>query len=94
MNNVTIAFMTNYTLDIPNISKQYNTIKSFYDVFKIDGFINTFIFCDEKPLSEINGEIQLFNDKIYDDYRIPGLEFEKNLKNIEYFKNAILIKTN
>ena len=51
--DITIAFMTNYTLDIPNISKQLNTIKSFYDVFQINTTIKTYIFCDEKPLSKI-----------------------------------------
>tara|TARA_E500000178_G_scaffold246615_1_gene243218 strand:+ start:4918 stop:5751 length:834 start_codon:yes stop_codon:yes gene_type:complete len=92
--DITIAFMTNYTLDIPNISKQYNTIKSFYNTFKINDNIQIYIFCDEKPLSNITGKIELYNNNVYYDYTIPGLEFENNLKNIEYFKNAILIKTN
>ena len=42
--DITIAFMTNYTLDIPNIDKQLNTIKSFYDVFQIHTTIKTYIF--------------------------------------------------
>ena len=35
MNLVTIAFMTNYTLDLPNFNKQKSTIESFYNVFNI-----------------------------------------------------------
>ena len=81
--DITIAFMTNYTLDIPNIDKQLNTIKSFYDVFQIHTTIKTYIFCDEKPLSKIEGTIELYNKNKYDDYKIPGSEYETNLKNIK-----------
>ena len=38
MNLVTIAFMTNYTLDLPSIDKQKKTIESFYNVFKINRY--------------------------------------------------------
>jgi len=93
-NDITIAFMTNYTLDIPNIDKQLNTIKSFYDVFQIHTTIKTYIFCDEKPLSKIEGTIELYNKNKYNDYKIPGSEYETNLKNINLLKHATFIKTN
>ena len=84
--------MTNYTLDIPNIDKQLNTIKSFYDVFQIHTTIKTYIFCDEKPLSKLEGTIELYNKNKYDDYKIPGSEYETNLKNIIWLKHATFIK--
>jgi hypothetical protein len=91
--DITIAFMTNYTLDIPNTDKQLNTLKSFYDIFKINSIIKTYIFCDEKPLSKIKGKIELYNKNKYDDYKIPGCEYESNLKNINFLKDATFIKT-
>lgn len=91
--DITIAFMTNYTLDIPNIDKQLNTIKSFYDVFQIHTTIKTYIFCDEKPLSKLEGTIELYNKNKYDDYNIPGSEYKTNLKNIMWLKHATFIKT-
>ena len=60
--SVTIAFMTNYTLDIPNTEKQKQTIESFYNNLKKKKKIETFIFYDEKPLSKIEGKITLFNN--------------------------------
>jgi hypothetical protein len=92
--DVTIIFTTNYTLDIPNIDKQQKTIESFYDTFKISEKLPTFIFCDEKPISEIKGEIELFNGSKYSDYKIPGDDYINNLKNIELLKEATIIKTN
>ena len=94
MSNVTIAFMTNYTLDIPNISKQELTINSFYKIFNQNTILNTFIFCDEKPLSQIEGPIYLYNGEVYNDYTIPGKKYEENLKNIELLKHSTFVKTN
>jgi len=91
--DVTIAFMTNYTLDIPNIIKQKDTIESFYKIFKPSGNIEINIFCDEKPLSKIEEEFTLFNGDRYNDYKIPGDEYIKKLKEIDYFKDAKIIKT-
>ena len=91
--DVTIAYMTNYTLDIPNIDKQKKTIESFYNIFKINENLPTFIFCDEKPLSKIEGEIELFNKSKYFDYKIPGEIYENNLKDINLLKHASFIKT-
>lgn len=91
--DITIAFMTNYTLDIPNVNKQEDTIKSFYKIFLINEPLNTIIFCDEKPLSKIEGEIELYNKNKYLDYKIPGEKYLQNLKNIELLKNSTFIKT-
>lgn len=91
--DITIIFTTNYTLDIPNINKQKKTIESFYSVFKINELLPTFVFCDEKPLSKIEGEIELYNKNKYVDYKIPGEEYKNNLKNIELLKHAIFINT-
>ena len=91
--SVTIAFMTNYTLDIPNAEKQKQTIESFYNNLKITEKIKTFIFYDEKPLSKIEGEITLFNNEVYDNYSIPGNKYIENLKNIDLLKHATFIKT-
>ena len=91
--DITIAFMTNYTLDIPNTIKQEQTIESFYKILKVTEPLTTFIFCDEKPLSEIKGKIQLFNNDEYDDYKIPGAMYENKLKNINlhYIKCSIIL---
>ena len=86
--------MTNYTLNIPEVDIQKKTIESFYKIFKIPIKLETIIFCDEKPLSKIKGKITLYNGKKYDNYKVPGLEYENNLKKIEQLKDAILIKTN
>jgi hypothetical protein len=91
---VTIAFMTNYSLDIPSISKQEITINSFYKIFKPNTILNTIIFCDEKPLSKIEGSITLYNGEIYDNYKIPGKQYEENLRNIHFLKDSTFIKTN
>ena len=91
---ITIAFMTNYTLDIPNIEKQKKTINSFYNKLKVNKKIKTFVFYDEKPLSQIKNEIKLFNGNTYNDYNIPGNKYIENLKNIELLKDAMFIKTN
>jgi hypothetical protein len=91
--DITIAFMTNYTLDIPNTIKQEQTIESFYKILKVTEPLTTFIFCDEKPLSEIKGKIKLFNNDEYDDYKIPGAMYENKLKNINLLKHASFIKT-
>ena len=91
--SVTIAFMTNYTLDIPNIEKQKKTIESFYNNLKITKKLETFIFYDEKPLSKIEGKITLFNKEVYDNYSIPGNKYIEKLKNINLLKHATFIKT-
>ena len=91
--SVTIAFMTNYTLDIPSIEKQKMTIESFYQIFKQTDLLETFIFCDEKPLSKIEGTITLFNGDKYNDYTIPGKKYEECLKNIDLLKHSKFIKT-
>lgn len=91
--SVTIAFMTNYTLNIPNIEKQIQTIESFYNKLKITEILETIVFCDEKPLSKIEGNITLFNKEVYDDYSIPGNKYIENLKNINLLKDAKFIKT-
>lgn len=91
--NITIAFMTNYTLDIPNIMKQKQTIESFYNIFKPDKRIEINIFCDENPLSLIEGEFTLFNGDKCNDYKTVGVEYEKKLKEINYLKDAKIIKT-
>ena len=93
MNNISIAFMTNYTLDIPNIEKQKRTINSFYKIFKINNLLKTYVFYHVKPLSKIESEITLYNSEIYTDYKIPGNKYLQNLKNIELLKNAEYIKT-
>lgn len=90
---VTIAFMTNYTLDISNIEKQIQTIESFYNKLKINDKLETIIFCDEKPLSKIEGKITLFNNEVYNDYSIPGNRYIEKLKNINLLKHAKIIKT-
>ena len=93
MNLVTIAFMTNYTLDLPNINKQKGTIESFYNVFKINTVLPTFIFCDEKPLSKIDGDIILYSGEICKNYKKVGQEYEDNLFALDLLKHAELIKT-
>ncbi len=93
MNLVTIAFMTNYTLDLPNIDKQKKTIESFYNVFKINTALPTFIFCDEKPLSKIDGDIILYSGEICKNYKKIGQEYEDKLLAIDLLKHAELIKT-
>lgn len=91
--SVTIAFMTNYTLDIPNIKKQIQTIESFYNKLKVTEKLETFIFYDEKPLSKIHGKITLFNNEVYDNYLIPGNKYIDELKNIDLLKHSTSIKT-
>jgi len=91
--SVTIAFMTNYTLDIPKSEKQKQTIESFYNNLKITEKLETFIFYDEKPLSKIEGKITLFNNEVHDNYSIPGNKYIENLKNIHLLKHATFIKT-
>lgn len=91
--NITVAFMTNYTLDIPNTKKQKDTIESFYKIFKPNDKIEINIFCDEKPLSKIKGEFQLFNGEKCNNYKTAGTEYEKKLKEIDYLKDANIIKT-
>ena len=93
MNLVTIAFMTNYTLDLPSIDKQKKTIESFYNVFKINTALPTFIFCDEKPLSQIDGDIILYSGVVCKNYKKIGQEYEDKLLAIDLLKHAELIKT-
>jgi hypothetical protein len=92
--DITIAYMTNYTLDIPNIDKQKTTIESFYKVFKPDNMLKTIIYCDEKPLSKIEGTITLLDNTKYDDYTIVGKKYEENLLSIPLLQNAKFVKTN
>lgn len=91
--SVTIAFMTNYTLDLPNIDKQNQTIETFYDIFKPDNLLPTLIFCDEKPLSKIDGEFILYSGVKCNNYKNVGQEYEDNLLNLKLLKHADLIKT-
>ena len=91
--DLTIAFMTNFTLDIPNIKKQENTINSFYNIFKVNQKLKTFVFYDEKPLSKIDTKIELYNNEKYADYKIPGEKYLNNLKEIEYLRDSEFIKT-
>lgn len=93
-NNITIAFMTNYTLEIPNIEKQKKTIESFYNVFKPCSILKTIIYCDEKPLSKIKGTITLFDNTKYNNYKIIGNKYEENLLSIPLLKDAKFVKTN
>jgi hypothetical protein len=91
--SVTIAFMTNYTLDLPNIKDQENTIDSFYRIFKPDTILPTLIFCDEKPLSKINGDIILYSGEICNDYKIIGQKYKENLLNLDKLKHSEFIIT-
>jgi hypothetical protein len=91
--DITIAFMTNFTLDIPDIRKQQNTLESFYKIFKINKLIKTYVFYDIKPLYEIKSEIKLYNSEIHNDYKIPGNKYLENLKNIKHLKDAEFINT-
>lgn len=91
--SVTIAFMTNYTLDIPNVEKQKQTIKSFYKILKPKELCPTIIFCDEKPLSQIKGEFILYNGNKCSDYKKIGKNYENKLKNIKLLQHSKLVKT-
>jgi len=91
--SVTLAFMTNYTLYLPDTDKQEQTIKSFFNVLKPLNLVDIFILCDEKPLSKVDSGITLYNGNICDDYKILGDEYENKLKNIDEFKDATIIKT-
>ena len=51
--SVTIAFMTNYTLDIPSIEKQKMTIESFYQIFKQTDLLETFISYNRNNINYI-----------------------------------------
>lgn len=89
----TIAFTTNFTLNVPDITKQQETIQSFFKTFKPPTDIQIFVLYDDKPLSKIKGSFKLSNGIHCDDYKPVCEQYIKNLKNIPEFKNAQFIHT-
>jgi hypothetical protein len=88
-----IAFTTNFTLNVPDITKQQETIRSFFHTFKPSQDIQIFVLYDDKPLSKIEKSFKLANGTECNDYKPVCEEYIKNLKNIPEFENAHFIHT-
>jgi hypothetical protein len=90
---VTVAFMTNYSLSIPEVEIPRETIQSFYETLKIDGRLKTHIFCDSKPLSEIGAPVTLYNGSTSGDHLETGRVYLERLSSIDQFRDCPIVMT-